>query len=197
MILFFPHRWPSAIHVLGYAMATGWLTLSWPASLLCFLPCTELMSDVPLSHLAGDGECVPSHSQVQMLSTTTSVCTGLFFCPHSQRCCLPLVCASPLLSDLIFLLFFVLFPFSWWQLGFADLNLAEFAGSGSTVRCCLLEGYDTKNTRQDNSILKVQQLALPQWKSYYWIPKDPNQSILLGLKEGPAICEDRVLLLCC
>ncbi|XDV20750.1 hypothetical protein PO909_026015 [Leuciscus waleckii] len=40
-------------------------------------------------------------------------------------------------------------------LGFADLNLAEFAGSGSTVRCCILEGYDTKNTRQDNSILKV------------------------------------------
>ncbi|KAG5834949.1 hypothetical protein ANANG_G00266960 [Anguilla anguilla] len=41
------------------------------------------------------------------------------------------------------------------KLGFADLNLAEFAGSGSTARCCLLEGYDTKNTRQDNSILKV------------------------------------------
>ncbi|XP_036040569.1 protein FAM102A isoform X2 [Onychomys torridus] len=41
------------------------------------------------------------------------------------------------------------------KLGFTDLNLAEFAGSGSTVRCCLLEGYDTKNTRQDNSILKV------------------------------------------
>uniref|UniRef100_A0A8C1Z1Z0 Family with sequence similarity 102 member Ab n=1 Tax=Cyprinus carpio TaxID=7962 RepID=A0A8C1Z1Z0_CYPCA len=41
------------------------------------------------------------------------------------------------------------------KLGFADLNLAEFAGSGSTVRCCILEGYDTKNTRQDNSILKV------------------------------------------
>lgn len=41
------------------------------------------------------------------------------------------------------------------QLGFADLNMAEFAGSGSTVRCCLLEGYDTRNTRQDNSILKV------------------------------------------
>uniref|UniRef100_A0A674P3Y7 Estrogen-induced osteoclastosis regulator 1 n=1 Tax=Takifugu rubripes TaxID=31033 RepID=A0A674P3Y7_TAKRU len=40
-------------------------------------------------------------------------------------------------------------------LGFTDLNMAEFAGSGSTVRCCLLEGYDTKNTRQDNSILKV------------------------------------------
>ncbi|XP_029467396.1 protein FAM102A isoform X2 [Rhinatrema bivittatum] len=41
------------------------------------------------------------------------------------------------------------------KLGFADLNLAEFAGSGFTIRCCLLEGYDTKNTRQDNSILKV------------------------------------------
>ncbi|XP_072289739.1 early estrogen-induced gene 1 protein [Eucyclogobius newberryi] len=41
------------------------------------------------------------------------------------------------------------------KLGFADLNMAEFAGSGSTVRCCLLEGYDTKNTRQDNSILKM------------------------------------------
>ncbi|KAM3914949.1 EEIG family member 2 isoform 2-T2 [Leptodactylus fuscus] len=41
------------------------------------------------------------------------------------------------------------------KLGFADLNLAEFAGSGNTIRRCLLEGYDTKNTRQDNSILKV------------------------------------------
>ncbi|XP_072854156.2 EEIG family member 2 isoform X4 [Pogona vitticeps] len=41
------------------------------------------------------------------------------------------------------------------KLGFADLNLAEFAGSGNTTRRCLLEGYDTKNTRQDNSILKV------------------------------------------
>ncbi|XP_056652637.1 EEIG family member 2-like [Monodelphis domestica] len=41
------------------------------------------------------------------------------------------------------------------KLGFADLNLAEFAGSGNTTRRCSLEGYDTKNTRQDNSILKV------------------------------------------
>ncbi|KAJ1133570.1 hypothetical protein NDU88_000053 [Pleurodeles waltl] len=41
------------------------------------------------------------------------------------------------------------------KLGFADLNLAEFVGAGFTARCCLLEGYDTKNTRQDNSILKV------------------------------------------
>lgn len=48
-----------------------------------------------------------------------------------------------------------LFFFYSLQLGFADLNLSEFAGSGNTVRRCLLEGYDTKNTRQDNSILKV------------------------------------------
>lgn len=41
------------------------------------------------------------------------------------------------------------------KLGFADLNLSEFAGSGNTTRRCLLEGYNTKNTRQDNSILKV------------------------------------------
>ncbi|XP_035278726.1 protein FAM102B-like isoform X2 [Anguilla anguilla] len=41
------------------------------------------------------------------------------------------------------------------KLGFADLNLAEFAGSGNTTRRCLLEGYDTRNMRQDNSILKV------------------------------------------
>lgn len=44
---------------------------------------------------------------------------------------------------------------SFMKLGFVDLNLAEFAGCGSTARCCLLEGYDTKHTRQDNSILKV------------------------------------------
>jgi len=43
---------------------------------------------------------------------------------------------------------------SYQKLGFADLNLAEFAGSGSTSRRCLLEGYNTRH-RQDNSILKV------------------------------------------
>ena len=43
---------------------------------------------------------------------------------------------------------------SYQKLGFVDLNLAEFAGSGSTLRRCLLEGYNTRH-RQDNSILKV------------------------------------------
>ena len=43
---------------------------------------------------------------------------------------------------------------SYQKLGFIDLNLAEFAGSGSTTRRCLLEGYDARH-RQDNSMLRV------------------------------------------
>jgi hypothetical protein len=43
---------------------------------------------------------------------------------------------------------------SFQKLGFTDLNLAEFAGSGVTQRKCLLEGYDTRH-RQDNSTLSV------------------------------------------
>ncbi|XP_071488780.1 early estrogen-induced gene 1 protein-like [Diadema antillarum] len=43
---------------------------------------------------------------------------------------------------------------SYTKCGFVDINLAEFAGAGSTSRRYLLEGYDTKN-RQDNSTLKV------------------------------------------
>ncbi|XP_051899868.1 protein FAM102A-like isoform X2 [Pristis pectinata] len=68
------------------------------------------------------------------------------------------------------------------KLGFVDLNLAEFAGAGSTARCCLLEGYDTKNTRQDNSILKVSismQLLLgdPCFKTP---PSSANPSTVVG-----------------
>ncbi|KAL3871473.1 hypothetical protein ACJMK2_039469 [Sinanodonta woodiana] len=40
------------------------------------------------------------------------------------------------------------------KLGFVDVNLAEFAGSGAVNRRFLLEGYNSKN-RQDNSTLKV------------------------------------------
>lgn len=43
---------------------------------------------------------------------------------------------------------------SYQKLGFINLNLAEFAGSGSTSRRCLLEGYDARH-RQDNSMLRV------------------------------------------
>ncbi|TWW60839.1 Protein FAM102A [Takifugu flavidus] len=66
------------------------------------------------------------------------------------------------------------------KLGFTDLNMAEFAGSGSTVRCCLLEGYDTKNTRQDNSILKASTCAIRVEKDLQWEqePVYPNSGNL-------------------
>ncbi|XP_070177233.1 EEIG family member 2-like isoform X2 [Littorina saxatilis] len=40
------------------------------------------------------------------------------------------------------------------KLGFVDLNLAQFAGSGQQTRRYLLEGYDAKH-RQDNSNIKI------------------------------------------
>uniref|UniRef100_A0A672YJS2 Family with sequence similarity 102 member A n=1 Tax=Sphaeramia orbicularis TaxID=375764 RepID=A0A672YJS2_9TELE len=64
------------------------------------------------------------------------------------------------------------------KLGFTDLNMAEFAGSGSTVRCCLLEGYDTKNTRQDNSILKAR-----MWWLFSYRPPSTAKSISIPGQE--------------
>ncbi|XP_069562298.1 EEIG family member 2-like isoform X1 [Brachyistius frenatus] len=78
------------------------------------------------------------------------------------------------------------------KLGFADLNLSEFAGSGSTVRRCLLEGYDTKNTRQDNSILKV--VISTQLMSGDPCFKTPaSTAMTLGIPTAQAECllEDR------
>lgn len=43
---------------------------------------------------------------------------------------------------------------SYMKCGFVNVNLAEYAGSGSMTRRYLLEGYDSSN-RQDNSVLKV------------------------------------------
>lgn len=40
------------------------------------------------------------------------------------------------------------------KLGFVDLNLAEYAGAGETCKKALLEGYDNRHTRQDNSMLR-------------------------------------------
>lgn len=40
------------------------------------------------------------------------------------------------------------------KLGYVDLNLSEFAGSGIQSRKLLLNGYDTKH-RQDNSTLEI------------------------------------------
>ncbi|XP_025208790.1 protein FAM102A isoform X3 [Melanaphis sacchari] len=44
---------------------------------------------------------------------------------------------------------------SFQKLGFTDVNLAELAGAGLSFRRCLLEGYDTRHHRQDNSMLRI------------------------------------------
>ncbi|CAG0886058.1 unnamed protein product [Darwinula stevensoni] len=44
---------------------------------------------------------------------------------------------------------------SYVRLGFATLNLAEFAGAGPVTRRCLLEGYGGSRHRQDNSTLHL------------------------------------------
>ncbi|XP_070706904.1 early estrogen-induced gene 1 protein-like [Pempheris klunzingeri] len=73
------------------------------------------------------------------------------------------------------------------KLGFADLNIAEFAGSGSTVHCCILEGYDTKNTRQDNSILKVTiGMALLSGDPCFKTPPSTAKSVTIG-DEDPTL----------
>uniref|UniRef100_A0A3B5A2D9 Protein FAM102B-like n=1 Tax=Stegastes partitus TaxID=144197 RepID=A0A3B5A2D9_9TELE len=80
------------------------------------------------------------------------------------------------------------------KLGFADLNLAEFAGSGNTTRRCLLEGYDTKNTRQDNSILKVT-LIHPQQSdltSLRGCLGPPSTATVIGIQsDGESLLEER------
>lgn len=43
---------------------------------------------------------------------------------------------------------------SYQKLGFVDVNLSEFAGTGFSSQRFLLEGYDSKK-RLDNSLLKV------------------------------------------
>ncbi|CAB1326665.1 unnamed protein product [Coregonus sp. 'balchen'] len=78
------------------------------------------------------------------------------------------------------------------RLGFADLNLSEFAGSGSTTRRCLLEGYDTKNTRQDNSILKVV-ISTQLMSGDPCFKTPPSTAMKLGIQQAEAEClyEDR------
>lgn len=78
------------------------------------------------------------------------------------------------------------------KLGFADLNLSEFAGSGSTVRRCLLEGYDTKNTRQDNSILKVViYTQLMSGDPCFKTPPSTAMTLGIPLAEAEGLLEDR------
>ncbi|XP_030607529.1 protein FAM102B-like [Archocentrus centrarchus] len=73
------------------------------------------------------------------------------------------------------------------KLGFADLNLSEFAGSGNTIRRCLLEGYDTKNTRQDNSILKVV-ITTQLMSGDPCFKTPPSTAMTLGIPQANAEC---------
>uniref|UniRef100_A0A8C7XLA7 Family with sequence similarity 102 member Bb n=1 Tax=Oryzias sinensis TaxID=183150 RepID=A0A8C7XLA7_9TELE len=78
------------------------------------------------------------------------------------------------------------------KLGFADLNLAEFAGSGNTTRRCLLEGYDTKNTRQDNSILKVVFKYLNRHGCVSFVIRPPSTATVIGIQsDGESLLEER------
>lgn len=80
---------------------------------------------------------------------------------------------------------------SYQKLGFIDLNLAEFAGSGLTSRKCLLEGYDTRH-RQDNSMLNVSiRMHMIQGDILFKVPSPspksktiPPQENLVGLAGG-------------
>ncbi|ROL43479.1 Protein FAM102B [Anabarilius grahami] len=77
------------------------------------------------------------------------------------------------------------------KLGFADLNLAEFAGSGNTTRRCLLEGYDTKNTRQDNSILKVI-ISTQLMSGDPCFKTPPSTAMVIGIQgDAESLLEDR------
>ncbi|XP_013419732.1 protein FAM102A-like [Lingula anatina] len=63
------------------------------------------------------------------------------------------------------------------KLGFADVNLSEFAGAGSTSRRFLLEGYDSKH-RQDNSMLKVNiEMMLLSGDPCFKVPSSKTKSV--------------------
>ncbi|XP_046636985.1 protein FAM102A-like isoform X2 [Daphnia pulicaria] len=79
------------------------------------------------------------------------------------------------------------------KLGFADLNLAEFAGSGSTLRRCLLEGYN-KRHRQDNSILKVTILmTLLSGDPCFKVPTPRQMSIPVNSPVNNSLILDRLM----
>ncbi|XP_020778745.1 EEIG family member 2-like [Boleophthalmus pectinirostris] len=81
---------------------------------------------------------------------------------------------------------------SFTKLGFADLNLSEFAGSGSCIRRCLLEGYDTKHTRQDNSILKVViNTQLISGDPCFKAPPSTAMTLRIPQTEAGCLLEDR------
>ena len=64
------------------------------------------------------------------------------------------------------------------KLGYVDLNLSEFAGSGIQSRKLLLNGYDTKH-RQDNSTLEIAiDMTLVSGDPIYKVPTKPHTCTL-------------------
>ncbi|KAL2101575.1 hypothetical protein ACEWY4_003336 [Coilia grayii] len=76
------------------------------------------------------------------------------------------------------------------KVGYVDLNLIEFVGSGYVTRHCLLEGYRGKHSKLDNSLLKVIKkifmLAI-NFTSCYKNDKIPVDSRLEGSTQFPQI----------
>lgn len=72
---------------------------------------------------------------------------------------------------------------SFQKLGFADINLAEFAGAGFTSRNFLLEGYDSKR-RQDNSMLKIHiDMTLLSGDPLFKVPSGAQRALSGGQAE--------------
>lgn len=65
---------------------------------------------------------------------------------------------------------------SYQKLGFIDLNLAEFAGSGKTTKRYLLEGYNTRH-RQDNSMLGIEiKMTMLSGDVLFKVPSPTNKT---------------------
>ncbi|XP_073243210.1 EEIG family member 2-like isoform X2 [Porites lutea] len=64
------------------------------------------------------------------------------------------------------------------KLGFVDVNLAEFAGSATTTKRYILEGYgDKTQLRQDNSILEVEvSMQLRSGDPLFKVPHAPSHN---------------------
>ncbi|GFG32508.1 hypothetical protein Cfor_04336 [Coptotermes formosanus] len=79
---------------------------------------------------------------------------------------------------------------SFQKLGFTDLNLAEFAGSGQTTRRCLLEGYDTRH-RQDNSMLTVAiHMNMLSGDILFKVPSPSSKHKQVAVQEEGPECRD-------
>lgn len=79
---------------------------------------------------------------------------------------------------------------SFQKLGFTDLNLAEFAGSGQTTRRCLLEGYDTRH-RQDNSMLTVAiHMNMLSGDILFKVPSPSSKHKQVAVQEDGPECRD-------